>query len=49
MVQTTYLSDYKEFGGIKIPSKITMNMGMEMEFNLVDAKINEGVSDSDFE
>ena len=47
--QITVYNEYKEFDGVKIPSKITMNMGMEMEFNLVDVKINEGVSDSDFE
>lgn len=47
--QITVYGEYKEFDGIKVPSQIILNMGMDMEFNLTDVKINEGVSDKDFE
>lgn len=49
MVQTFYYDDYKEVGGVKYPYKTTLNVGMEMVFITKDIKINEGVSDSDFQ
>jgi len=43
-------SDYKTVNGIKFPHKISMKMGpMSMEFIVKEIKINEGVSDKDFE
>jgi zinc protease len=49
MVQTLSFGPYKEVNGIKIPENFTMNMGMDVTFQLKDVKINEGVSDADFE
>jgi len=48
--QEATFSNYKEFNGVKFPGTKTGNLGPQtVEFKLVDAKINEGVSDSDFE
>lgn len=49
ITQRVILSDYREINGIKIPYKMSMNvMGMEIENNVTDIKINSGVADSDF-
>lgn len=42
-------SDYKEVSGVKIPYSSTINVGMEVEFKVIDVKVNEGVVDADFE
>ena len=48
-VPTTF-SDYKEIKGIKFPHKVTRTNGpMKMEFIVKEVKINEGVSDADFQ
>ena len=47
--QTTYFQDYKEMKGIKFPYKTIANMGIEIELTTSDVKINEGVTDKDFE
>ncbi|WP_320973779.1 pitrilysin family protein [Dysgonomonas capnocytophagoides] len=47
--QIGYYGDYKEISGVKIPYKSTLNVGMEIELNVIDVKINEGVSDADFQ
>jgi len=49
MVQTITFGDYKEIDGIKIPSEFTLNVGMDMNFKLVDVKFNEPASDTDFQ
>lgn len=49
MTQTTYYSDYKDVKGIKIPHKINMNVGIELDMTVVEAKINEGVTPADFQ
>ncbi len=41
--------DYKEVKGIKIPYKMLMNVGMDLELTVTDVKINEGVTDADFQ
>lgn len=42
--------EYKEVSGVKVPSKFSLSvMGQEMAFDLIDAKVNEGVSDADFQ
>jgi len=42
-------SDYKEFNGVKFPGKKLGSLGpQKVEFTLIDAKVNEGVSDVDF-
>ncbi|MGO2102929.1 MAG: M16 family metallopeptidase [Psychroflexus halocasei] len=43
-------SDYKEVKGIKFPFKLTQKVGpMEIEINIEEVKVNEGVTDKDFE
>jgi len=50
MTQTTNYGDYKEVKGIKVPYKVSMAFGpQEIEFKTTDVKINEGVSDADFQ
>ncbi|NDI99491.1 insulinase family protein [Flavobacterium sp. LaA7.5] len=49
MTQTTYYSDYKEVKGIKIPYKVVMNIGVDLELDVNEAKINEGVTAADFQ
>lgn len=50
MTQRTLLSDYKLVGNILIPYKMTVNMmGMDIVQDVTDAKINEGVTDADFQ
>lgn len=46
-VATPY-SDYREVKGVKVPYKTTVNIGMEVELTVSDVKINEGVTDADF-
>ncbi|RSC94906.1 M16 family metallopeptidase [Tenacibaculum singaporense] len=47
--QEAVFSDYKDFNGVKFPSKKTASMGpQKVQFTLKDAKVNEGVSDADF-
>ena len=47
--QTSNFSDYREVNGIKIPFVNTINIGMEILLTTTDVKINEGVSDTDFQ
>ena len=42
-------NDYKDFKGIKYPYLMTINAGMPLDFNAFEVKINEGVTDKDFE
>ncbi len=47
--QDAMYSDYKDFGGVKFASKKTGSLGpQKIPFTLIDAKVNEGVSDADF-
>jgi len=48
-LQTISYDEYQDFEGVKIPASFTMNAGMDMNFKLTDVKINEAVSDSDFQ
>lgn len=48
-VQTTYYSDYKDVKGIKVPHHIVMNVGIELDLTVSEAKINEGVTPADFQ
>lgn len=45
----TYYADYVEVKGVKFPYKTTIDVGMPLEFITQDVKINEGVTDKDFE
>jgi predicted Zn-dependent peptidase len=49
MTQTTYYSDYKDVKGVKIPYKILMNVGIDLDMTVTEAKINEGVTAADFQ
>ncbi len=49
MTSTISFNDYKEVKGIKIPYVIVMSQGREIEIKVTDVKINEGVSDADFQ
>lgn len=45
-----FYDDYKPAGGILFPHTMTMSMGpQELKFEISEIKINEGVSDADFE
>jgi predicted Zn-dependent peptidase len=48
-VSTISYSDYKDYKGIKFPYNVVMSMGREIEIKVTDIKINEGVSDADFQ
>ena len=47
--QTTNYGDYKEVKGVKVPFNIIQNVGFELDIKMSEIKINEGVSDADFE
>ena len=48
--QTMLFDDYKEVSGILFPFKLTQSMGPQnIEFIFTEIKVNEGVSNSDFE
>ncbi|MDN6309184.1 MAG: insulinase family protein [Psychroflexus sp.] len=50
MTTTVEYNDYKEVKGVKIPHKLIQKIGpTTIEVNLTDIKINENVSDKDFE
>ncbi len=49
MTADTYFDDYREVKGVKVPYKITMHQGIEINFVVSDVKINEGVTDADFQ
>ncbi len=49
MTATTYFNEYKDVKGVKVPFNIVMNIGIELNIKISDIKINEGVSDKDFE
>ena len=46
---TTYYNDYREVKGIKFPFNVIMNVGIELDIKLSEIKINEGVTDADFQ
>lgn len=46
---STNFGDYKYVQNIKIPYNIVQNIGIELDIEIAEIKINEGVSDSDFE
>ncbi len=48
--QESNFSNYTEFNGVKFPATKSGNLGPQVvEFKLIDAKVNESVSESDFE
>ncbi|SHI37511.1 M16 family metallopeptidase [Pseudozobellia thermophila] len=50
ITSTITYSDYKEVGGVKFPFMLAQTVGPQsFEFKVSDIKVNEGVSDADFE
>jgi predicted Zn-dependent peptidase len=49
MTVSTNYTDYREVKGVKVPFEIIINQGMELDFKMSEVKINEGVSDADFQ
>ena len=48
--QEATFSDYKDFNGVKFPAIKSGSLGpQKVEFKLIDAKVNEGVTDADFQ
>lgn len=48
LIQQISYDDYREIDGIKIPHKVTINVGMSLELEISEVKFNEGVINSDF-
>ncbi|WP_281226961.1 M16 family metallopeptidase [Flavobacterium aquiphilum] len=46
---STNFRDYKDLQNIKIPYNIVQNIGIELDIEIAEIKINEGVIDADFE
>jgi len=49
MTISTNFSDYREVKGVKVPFEMNVNQGFEIDIKMSDIKINEGVTDKDFE
>jgi zinc protease len=47
---TIVYSKYQDVGGIMFPFTLSQSLGPQaIEFNVTEIKVNEGVSDADFE
>lgn len=42
-------SDYREISGVKLPYKSTLNLGVDIELNVVNVEVNTSIPDTDFE
>ncbi len=49
MTSTVAYSDYRDVKGVKIPHNMVMSQGRDIEIKMNEVKINEGVSDADFQ
>ncbi|WP_298140973.1 pitrilysin family protein [Flavobacterium sp.] len=49
MTVSTMYNDYKEVKGVKVPFNLIVNQGFELDLKMTEIKINEGVSDADFQ
>ncbi len=45
----TYYNDYRDVKGVKFPYNIVMNVGIELDVKFSEVKVNEGVTDADFQ
>ena len=45
----TSFNNYKEVKGVKVPFNIIKNLGFELDVKMTEVKINEGVTDADFQ
>ncbi|WP_298397890.1 insulinase family protein [Flavobacterium sp.] len=49
MTSTITFNDYKDVKGIKVPHNIIMSQGRDIDIKITEVKINEGVTDADFQ
>ncbi len=49
MTQTIYYKDYRDVKGVKFPFNIVMNVGIELDIKITEVKVNEGVTEADFQ
>jgi hypothetical protein len=49
MTSVTSFNDYRDVKGVKVPFNQIMNVGFELDIKMSEVKINEGVSDADFQ
>jgi hypothetical protein len=49
MTLMTYYKDYRDVKGVKFPYNIVKNVGIELDIKLDTVKVNEGVTDADFQ
>lgn len=49
MIRVTNFNDYRAVKGVKVPFNTVMNVGFELDIKMSDVKINEDVSDADFQ
>lgn len=47
--RVTNYNDYRAVKGVKVPFNTVMNVGFELDIKMSDVKINEDVSDADFQ
>ena len=47
--RVTNFNDYRDVKGVKFPFNTIMNVGFELDIKMSDVKVNEGVSDADFQ
>jgi zinc protease len=49
MTSSITYNDYKDVKGVKVPFNIIMSQGREIDIKVTDVKINEGVTEADFQ
>jgi zinc protease len=49
MTVMTSFKEYKEVKGVKFPFNIVMNVGFDLDVKISEVKVNEGVTDADFQ
>lgn len=49
MTRTNTYNDYRDVKGVKLPFNIIQNVGFDLDIKLSEVKVNEGVSDADFQ
>lgn len=49
VTQVTTYGDYRDVKGVKLPFNHIMNIGFELDIKMSEVKVNEGVSDADFQ
>jgi predicted Zn-dependent peptidase len=49
VTQVTTYGDYRDVKGVKLPFNQIMNIGFELDIKMSEVKVNEGVTDADFQ